>query len=181
MTTARNLCRPEESRAYFGPLMDIAQTTSTSFLCHTHRSLSGDALGRRFVGAVRVLWKMSDPDPEGQPGRRRLWVDKSYGLKPPPLGMTIRTEGCDFNDNPPEAPPMSKGGRHADAREPAEKFIRESLQAENDQQATKLAAAWLAKKGSKSAFWRARDVMLEAGELICEGRPYILHLIATDS
>jgi hypothetical protein len=181
MTTARNLCRPEESRAYFAPLMEMAQATEAPFLCVTHLSKDGDALGRRIVGAVRVLWKMSDPDREGQPNRRRLWVDKTYTEKPLALGMTIGNAGCDFDFSPPTAPAPGKGGRPADAREAAERFIRESLTEHNDRKATVLCDAWvsLGKGHGPSAFWRARDSLVESGALICEGKPLVMHLNST--
>ncbi len=102
MTTDRNLGRPEEARQYFEPLMKIAGRTRTSFLLLTHLSRESQALGRRIVGACRVVWKLTQPDPEGQPDRRKLWVDKSYALKPPALGMTIAGDGCTFDSQPPE-------------------------------------------------------------------------------
>ncbi len=104
MTTARNLCRPEDARDYFGPLMRIANDTGTAFLLLTHLSRDSQALGRRIVGASRVVWKLTHPDPEGQPDRRRLGVDKTYALKPPPLGMAIAESGCTFDFNPPADP-----------------------------------------------------------------------------
>ncbi len=71
----------------------------------------GPGAGRRIVGASRVVWKLTHPDPEGQPDRRRLWVDKSYAVKPPPLGMIIAAEGCQFDAQPPEEPAKDQGGR----------------------------------------------------------------------
>src|SRR5262249_13165464 len=69
MTTARTLCRPEEARDYFGPLIEIAQQSGVPFLLLTHLSQNSEALGRRIVGASRVVWKMTYPDPDGQPDR----------------------------------------------------------------------------------------------------------------
>ena len=111
-TTGRNLCRPEDANAYFGPLMDLARDTGTAFLLLTHLSASGEALGRRFNGACRLVWKMTMPDPEGQPDRRRLWVDKTFATKPPPLGMSFGDSGCSFDFNPPapaEPAPRKRG------------------------------------------------------------------------
>lgn len=104
MTTGRNLCRPEDARAYFGPLMEMAQQSGVPFLLLTHLSKDANALGRRIVGACRSVWKMTQPDPEGQTDRRRVWVDKTYIVKPPPLGMTIAAAGCSFDFSPPTAP-----------------------------------------------------------------------------
>jgi KaiC/GvpD/RAD55 family RecA-like ATPase len=111
MTTDRNLGRPEEARQYFEPLMKIAGMTRTSFLLLTHLSRESQALGRRIVGACRVVWKLTQPDPEGQPDRRKLWVDKSYALKPQALGVTIADAGCTFDSQPPEEVAKDQGGR----------------------------------------------------------------------
>ena len=43
--------------------------------------------------------KMFRPDP-GQPNRRRLEVIGNF-KEPPPLGVTLRDGGCDFDFNPP--------------------------------------------------------------------------------
>ncbi len=84
--------------------MDIAGATGVSFLLLTHLSKEAQALGRRIVGASRVVWKLTKPDPEGQPDRRKLAVDKSYIVLPRPLGMTIAEDGCTFDDKPPASP-----------------------------------------------------------------------------
>src|SRR5206468_3520685 len=105
----------------FGPLMDLARRTGVPFLLLTHLSKDGQALGRRINGACRVVLKMTHPDPDGQPDRRRLWVDKTYSEKPPALGMTICAAGCRFDSNPPTAPEPNKGGRPSEERSKAER------------------------------------------------------------
>jgi hypothetical protein len=180
MTTARNLCRPEDARAYFGPLMDLAQQTRVPFLLLTHLSKDAQALGRRIVGACRLVWKMTQPDPEGQPDRRRVWVDKSYTVKPQALGMTISAAGCSFDSNPPTAPQPDKGGRPPEARDKARKFIVDALTRENDRKATAVLSEWVNAGGRESTFWNARDDMVKAGELVCDGKPKIMHLIRED-
>ena len=89
MTTGRNLSRPEEAREFFAPIMELAHKTGTPFLGLTHLSANKEALGRRIVEKARVVIKMTQPDPEGQHDRRRLWVDKTAIQKPPPLGVTM--------------------------------------------------------------------------------------------
>ena len=115
MTTRRSLGKPEEAREYFAPLMDIAGKYSVPFLLITHLSKDSQALGRRIVGASRLVWKLTKPDPENQPDRRRFWVDKTYELVPKPLGMTIGPNGCTFDRDPPsesrEEPRAGKGNR----------------------------------------------------------------------
>jgi hypothetical protein len=127
MTTGRNLGKPEEACQYFGPLMGIATETKTPFLLLTHLSKEAQALGRRIVGASRVVWKLTHPDPEGQPDRRKLWVDKSYALKPPALGMTIATEACSFDFEPPRAAASGKPGRAPVKLEACKKWLTERL------------------------------------------------------
>ena len=104
MTTARNLCRPEEAREYFAPLMDLAGKSGVAFLGQTHLSKDKEALGRRIVEKARVVLKMTAPDPEGQPNRRRLWVDKTAVVRPPALGITMGDAGNEYDPNPPTEP-----------------------------------------------------------------------------
>ena len=104
MVTSRNLCRPEEARAFFAPIMDLARETGAGFLGLTHLSANKEALGRRIVEKARVVLKMTQPDPEGQADRRRLWVDKSAVVKPPPLGITMGHGGNEYDFAPPSEP-----------------------------------------------------------------------------
>jgi hypothetical protein len=129
MTTNRNLCRPEEARDYFMPLMAMANETGTAFLLLTHLSKDAQALGRRIVGASRVVWKLTHPDPAGQPDRRRLWVDKTYAVKPLALGMAIADSGCTFDFSPPEAPEPRRPGPLAARLEECKSWLVERLAA----------------------------------------------------
>lgn len=185
MTTGRNLCRPEDAREYFGPLMDLARRAAIPFLLLTHLSRDGQALGRRINGACRLVWKMTAPDPDGQPNRRRVWVDKTYAEKPGPLGMTIAEAGCDFDFRPPTAPDPAKPGRPQNERGQAARFIRESLTRENDRIGNDLCAEWEATGGNEKTFWRAVKDMEAAGELTTEGgrgtgKQTVLHLNTAD-
>jgi hypothetical protein len=115
MVTARNLGQTSEARAFFAPLMDLAAANHVALLGLTHLSLHKEALGRRIVEKARVVVKMTHPDPDGQPDRRRLWVDKAAGVSPPALGMTLAEEGNTYDFDPPGAPrpaePAVSGGR----------------------------------------------------------------------
>ncbi len=104
MTTSQKLSLPEGARAYFTPLLGICQRTGAGFLGLTHLSANKEALGRRIVEKARVVIKMTHPDPEGQPHRRRLWVDKSAIQKPPALGITMGKDGNVYDFNPPTEP-----------------------------------------------------------------------------
>jgi hypothetical protein len=182
MTTGLNLCRPEDARDYFGPLMAMASETGTAFLLLTHLSKDAQALGRRIVGASRVVWKLTYPDPDGHPDGRRLWVDKSYGVKPPAQEMTIAEAGCTFALNPPEAAEPRRPGRPSEERDRATKFIRQSLALENDQIGNELCARWEKERGgTNKTFWRAVHDMEGKGELTSDGgkgtgKQTILHL-----
>jgi hypothetical protein len=181
MTTEKNLCRPQDARAYFGPLMDLAQQTGVPFLLLTHLSREAQALGRRIVGACRLVLKMTAHELEGQPEGRRLWVDKSYAEKPPPLGMTIADAGCSFAPNPPDPPGPNRGGRPREKRNKAQQFIRDALTHQNHRIGTELCAEWEAADGNYKTFWRAVEEMEAAGELTTEGGPgegyqKVLHL-----
>jgi hypothetical protein len=129
MTTAANLCKPEDARGYFGPLMRIAQETGVPFLLLTHLSKDANALGRRIVEKARVVWKMTTPDPEAQPDRRRVWVDKTYIPKPPAMGMTIADAGCSFDFTPPSEPePITrKPGPPPEKLEKCKRWLAERL------------------------------------------------------
>ncbi len=34
--------------------------------------------------------------------------------------------------------------------------------------------------GTKGTFWNARDALVESGEVVCDGKPMIMHLIKKD-
>jgi hypothetical protein len=111
--TDRSAHKPEDAKAFFKPLQEIAARTQTSIVCVTHLNAGGKPLGRRITGQGRVVIQLEMPDPEGQPGRRRLHVVKSHSLFPPPLGVTMGASGNDYDDAPPAAPedaPARKGG-----------------------------------------------------------------------
>jgi hypothetical protein len=109
MTTSRNLSRPDEAREFFAPIIEMCQQTGVALLGLTHLSANKEALGRRIVEKARVVIKMTQPDPEGQRDRRRVWVDKTAIVKPPPLGITMGDAGNDYDSNPPSEPaPVSR-------------------------------------------------------------------------
>jgi hypothetical protein len=110
-STAKNICRPEEAILFFGPLQAIAQRCGTTFLLLHHTNLSGGAIGRRVMERVRSALRIEDPDPEGQPKRRRLEVFKSNSLRPPALGITMGDHGNEYDTNPPSKPDKEPGRR----------------------------------------------------------------------
>lgn len=178
MTTDRNLCKPEDARAYFGPLMDMAQRTAIPFLLLTHLSKDGQALGRRISGACRLVWKMTKPAPDGQPDRRKVWVDKTYTIQPPPLGMTIATAGCSFDFNPPTAPEPDKGGRPPGKVNEAIDFLTKKL-TEGIAKQVELIGEWEALGEAKGTLFNAFKAMQKDGRLVIDdsAKPKVCHLV----
>lgn len=117
--TDRSSHKPEDAKAFFVPLQQIAARQGVVLICVTHLNAAGNPLGRRVMGQGRVVIKLENPDPEGQPNRRKLWVVKSNSLFPPPLGVTMGDTSNDYDTDPPVAPeegPRPRGRRpHLDA------------------------------------------------------------------
>ena len=177
-TTGKNLCKPEDARSYFGPLMDLALESGIPFLFLTHLNKDGDALGRRINGACRLVWKMTAPDPDGQPNRRRVWVDKTYAEKPSPLGMSIAESGCDFDFNPPTAPEAARGGRPPEKLGKAVAFLTERL-TDGDRRWCKLIEEWVSSGEAKGTIINAAKAMQDDGRLVIDGtvKPKACHLV----
>ena len=169
MTTKMNLCRPEDACKFFSSLMDLASRTGVAFLGLTHLSMGGEALGRRIVEKARTVIKMTCPDPEGQPNRRRLWVDKSAAIKPDPLGITMGDNGNDYDLAPPTEPEPQRVGRPSVARDSARAFLVQTLSQENDQTWNDLLAEWKKGGGNHQTFGRAVRSMVEEGDLATDG------------
>src|SRR5262249_31083337 len=104
--TGQNLCSQETMKGLKTPLVDLAQRYHTIILLSLHLNRDGQALGRRIKGVTRTLIHLECSDPE-HPQRLRLWVEKSYAKKPKPLGVTMRDEGSDYDDDPPRRPDPS--------------------------------------------------------------------------
>ena len=123
---------------------------------------------------------MFKPDP-AQPDRRRLEVIGNF-KEPPPLGVTIRDGGCDFDFNPPTEPARNLGGRPPEKCDKAIAFLTEKLTG-GDRKACDLVNEWLALGESKSPFFGAKKAMEEDGRLVVDDskKPQIWHLIKTES
>jgi hypothetical protein len=184
MTTGKNLCRPEEARAYFGPLMDLAQATETTVWLLTHLSKDAEALGRRIVGACRTVWKITTPDPDGQPNRRRLWVAKSYIEKPLALGMEITDTGLVFDANPPSEPVRARPGPAPEKSLAAQQFLIDKLTQQNDRKGIDLINEWTNALGKpKATIFDARKALVAAGRLVVDDskKPQLWHLVEDGS
>jgi hypothetical protein len=102
--TDRDLCRQEEAKLFYQPLQIIARRCDVPLFCVTHLNREGAVLGRRAREKVRVVIQLEMPDPNSQPNRRRLWVDKSNAKRPAHLGVTMGEGGNEYDDKPPTKP-----------------------------------------------------------------------------
>jgi hypothetical protein len=174
--TSRDLCDQRTIKPLKAALAPLTQTHQINIMLQLHLNREGQALGRRIRGLTRTLIHLECPDSE-RPERLRLWVEKSYAKKPPALGVTMRDGGNDYDFDPPVKPEKAQGGRPREKRDKARKFIIDALTRENDRKAAALCAEYVQSGGTESTFWNARDDMVEAGELTCDGKPKIMHLI----
>jgi AAA domain len=100
-STSRDLCRQNDVKELLSPLKEIAQRRQVAIALLLHLSRAGQALGRRTKGLTRTLIHLECPDSD-QPARLRLWVEKSFDLKPPALGVTMGGAGNEYDTNPPD-------------------------------------------------------------------------------
>jgi putative DNA primase/helicase len=132
--TSKNLSRQEDAMEFYRPLQVLARKYDMPVMCLTHLAAGGNVLGRRGQEKVRVVIKMDKPDPNDD--RRKIEIIKSNQIKPKPLAMSMRTDGADYDDKPPEAPETDeygkpKGdrprGRPGAKRELCESWLRDLL------------------------------------------------------
>ncbi len=99
-STSRDLCRQNDVNSLLSPLREIAQHRQVAIALLLHLSRAGQALDRRTKGLTRTLIHLDCPNPD-QPARLRLWVEKSFAVRPPALGVTMRGTGNEYDDKPP--------------------------------------------------------------------------------
>jgi hypothetical protein len=107
--TDRSQHKPEDAKAFFKPLQEIAKRTGACFILVAHLNAAGKPLGRRIEGQARVVMMLERPDPEGQPNRRKFYVRKSFDMLPAPLGVTMHDRGNDYDTSPPDPAPEGEG------------------------------------------------------------------------
>lgn len=173
--TRRRLNREDEVNTIMTPIVSIAQECDVSIMGLMHLSKDQDTLGRRLEGLARGIIKMFKPDP-AQPDRRRLEVIGNF-KEPPPLGVTIRDGGCDFDFAPPLEPARNPGGRPSEKCDKAIAFLTRKL-TEGDCKACDLTNEWLALGEFKSPFFGAKKAMESDGRLVVDDskKPQIWHL-----
>ena len=124
--TSGDLCKAVDVKLLLSPLRDICQRSRTTVVLLLHVSKDGEALGRRVKGLTRTILSLDRPDPE-ESGRLKLWVSKSYSIKPPALGVTMGERGNEYDNNLPRPPEVDKGGRPPEAKGKATAFLLETL------------------------------------------------------
>jgi hypothetical protein len=179
--TKRDLCAQDQMKDLKKPLVRLAQQYRTNIVLVLHMNKEGQALGRRIKGVTRTLIHLECPNPE-RPERLRLWVEKSYAKKPPPLGVTMGENGSTYDNDPPAKADPNRGGRPPDKRQEAKDFILNALNAENDRTATDLCSWWVAQGENARTFWRAVKELENAGEVVSDGgkgtkKQMVLHLL----
>jgi hypothetical protein len=178
--TVRDLCEQRSIAILKQPFVDLVQKHQINLFLLLHVSASGQALGKRIKGITRTLLHLECPDSD-KPERLRFWVEKSYGKKPPALGVTMKDGGNDYDFNPPAKIDRHPGGRPPVKREKAKQSVREELTRQNDQIGNDVVARLQNSDLSPDTIWRAIRDMSDAGELTLDGgkgtgRQTILHL-----
>ena len=178
--TSDDMNTAKDTKSMMTPLRDLAQRTGTTIVSLLHLSKEGQPLGRRIKGITRTILQLDCPNPE-QSSRLKLWVPKSFAMKPAALGVTMGESGNEYDLNPPEPAEPSKGGRPPVSRDKAMKFLRDELAHENDQTWNELKGKWTASGEISKRFGDAVKAMEADGEIAKHGGPgtgqeMVLHL-----
>lgn len=166
--TRRRLNREDEVNTIMTPIVTIAQECDASIMGLMHLSKDMDTLGRRLEGLSRGIMKMFKPDP-GQPNRRRLEVIGNF-KEPPPLGVTLRDGGCDFDSNPPKDPEAPRRGPAPEGLEKCVDWLKKYL-TPNPAQVQEIRTASDKAGFSSGTLYRAKEE-LKMEEYIYERRKW---------
>jgi len=179
--TSLDLCEQRTVAKLKGPLVDLVQTHQCNIVLLLHVSKEGQALGRRIKGVTRSLIHLEAPDPD-QPAKLRLWVEKTYGKKPPPLGLSIGESGNIYNSSPPAPRDQNRGGRPPVKLDKAISFLEEKL-AEGDCKAIDLINEWLALGEFKGTIFDAKKRLEAEGRLVVDAfkKPQWWHMVKRES
>ena len=179
--TSDDMNTAKDTKSMMTPLRDLAQRTGTTIVSLLHLSKEGQPLGRRIKGITRTILQLDCPNPE-QSSRLKLWVPKSFAMKPAALGVTMGESGNEYDLSPPTTPEPSRGGRPSVARDKAIQFIRVELTRQNDQTWNELRDKWT--KGGENAkrFQDAVKALESDGELVKDGgkgtgKQLVIHLV----
>lgn len=156
--TERSAHKPEDARAFFAPLQQIAARQGAVLAGITHLNAAGKPLGRRVSGAARVVAQLEYPDPDNQPFRRKLYVVKSNSLFPAPLGVTMGSQGNEYDLNPPSAPDKPTFGGPSPRLQEAIQWLRQEL-SQGTRRVSDLRSLADQKGIPTSLLYRARDAI----------------------
>lgn len=172
-TTTLKLSDMSDAAKLFNPLIAVAVKLRVPILGLMHLSRSGEVYGIRPIEKARTIIKLA-ADPENpESNRRRLWVDKSIGLKPDALGVTMSELGNDYDYDPPPIKVQidpSGFGKSASAIsspafEAAKAFILIELRI-GPRRLSALLDDSLEKGIAKGTFFRVRDKLIADGEIL---------------
>jgi hypothetical protein len=160
------------------PLVMLAQKHQLIVMLLLHVSKEGQALGRRVRGITRTLMHLEAPNSD-RPERLRLWVEKSYAAKPPPLGVTIGPNGNTYDTSPPAKMESSKGGRPPEKLDKAIAFLEEKLVDGSACKAVDLISEWEGMGGNKTTLFNAKKKLETEGRLEADDsrKPQLWRLI----
>lgn len=163
--TRRNLCAAEEVTCFFEPLMLLAKEEKTTFVVIHHQNKDGKGLGLRVEERARVIFQMEAVNPgDRQCNQRRLWVEHNrYQLPPPPLLVTMHTDGNEYLRTAweePDRPP--RAGRTPERLEEAIAFVRDKL---TEQAPHAVSLQWLIQEASDKGI-AGKNTILNAGKAL---------------
>lgn len=160
--TDRATGRPEEAKALFKPLADIAVRTGSAIICVTHLNAAGKPLNRRIEGQVRQVIVMTRPD-EYQVNKRLLAVTKSSAKYPEPLAVTMGDGGNEYEAG--KVPEKDRGGRPVTSSKDADWLMALLADGQKPVAAIRTLAEAAAISGPR--IYKARDVA-KIEEFTCE-------------
>ncbi len=172
--TDRNLSRQEDAKAFYQPLQLIARRQGCAVLALTHLNANGKVLGRRALEKVRTCIRMNG-DGNKDSNRRRLEITKSNSMKPPALGISMGTNGNEYDTDPPPAPEDAEagggGGDTPKKSSPAAEAFAAVLKAHVDKTAIRVGEAIaLAEKKGYGANTAYKAMAILGLEEVVEGR-----------
>ena len=179
--TSHDLCEQGVIATLKTPLVNLVQTYSINVALLLHVSLQGQALGRRIKGVTRTLIHLEAPDPD-RPDALRLWVEKTAGKRPSPLGVTITANGNEYDTNPPAAAQTNRGGRPPEKLDKAIAFLETEL-SKGDRKGCELIGEWEALRESKGTLFNAKRKLESDGRIVVDDskKPQIWHLVKVSS
>lgn len=171
--TSRNLCDQQTMKPLKEKLKYLTEAYRVTIALLLHLAKDGGVLGRRIGGITRTRMQIECPDPEGDPKRLKLWMPKSFADKPAPLGVTMGEAGNEYDNHPPE---VKQGRPSGTGKDKAARFILDALDVRDGRKVMDLLDDWRDSGGKDSTFWRARDALVDSGEVLCSGTPKTLWL-----